>query len=431
MRTVSTFRLCGSTFETYTYPIPESQSHEVELNRNLYPVYEELQSPIYDTNDNTQFDLSSKNFIRTLDWSSDGSHFVSINEDFGVRCFIVPQDIVSNEDLSKLVPFSRHFNRYPILCHKLPGAFSIYDEQNPLNRSIALSSRNMPIRLIDLKSKSSILDIKYEEMADNSLGFIYSMEFTKGVSDSLLLGSNKKMGIFNLEYKKLTRSINFKQLSILSTLTASSFDPNLVFAGSYNSSICIADIRTGNTVFQKPTRLEGSGIYQLLETQGSKYLFAVSRKSNKIKLLDIRKGMDELITFNWTEDTAFSANCVLTNQKLYGDLSPEKRKLIIGNSIGEINIFDSVDGSSNTGFKSSTNTSISNIKMNPLPGANLAIVSHGSRSDGDDGTNVSENICNAGDSLGDTTGTAPSSTPIEPTDFFGSVGIEIYDGIHL
>lgn len=429
MITSSKLRLSGSTFETYTYPIPESQSQEDKLNRNLYTGYEELQSPIYDLNSNSKFDLSSRNYIRSLDWSSDGSHFVSVNEDFGIRCFIVPQDIVSNENISKLVPFSRYFNRYPILCHKLPGGFSIYDEQNPLNRSIALSSKNMPIRLIDLESKSSILDIKYEEISDNSLGIIYSMEFAKATSDSLLLGGSKKMGIFNLEYKKLANSINFKQLSILSALTSSSFDPNLVFVGSYNSSICIADIRTANNVSQKLTRLEGRGIYQLLETQGGKYLFAVSRKSNKIKLLDMRKGMDEVLTFNWTENTTFSLNHVLTNQKLYGDLCSEKRKLLIGNSIGEINIFDSVDGSSKTEFRSSTNTSISNIKMNPLPGANMAILSHGSRKlDGDVSPDVSSICCND-NSIGDTTGA--TSTTIEPTKFFSSVGIEIYDGIDL
>ncbi|ODQ79560.1 hypothetical protein BABINDRAFT_161945 [Babjeviella inositovora NRRL Y-12698] len=393
------YKLVASTARQLRPPLTQSWGRE-DLQHTLlqkatpdYP-YPALSPAILEiTQGKTATDLkfeNQPNIPRHLQWSHDGSSFVTVNEDFGCRLYVVPSDVLSATPVPKeLVPFSRMFQPYPIIAHSVNPEFSLYNpEETMACNSMLVSMKNLPIRMLDLipgDARNLVALYKFEDLLNDRFFTTYSLAHYD--ETTFFAGSVNKVAAFDVtrqhEPAYVTSLTGCHKMGIVSTIVPS---PELgrVYIGSYNGKVSIVDVGSALPVLSKAMSLEDSGsgcgperegVTQILESQNGKYLFVVRRNTNTISILDLRMDLELVGSLTKLELPSLKPT---SNQKMYADLLPQSQGLLTGDVYGNVQWFrDAELGMDCTKPEiliagEASATTISAVKVNPVEPGILA-----------------------------------------------------------
>ncbi|ODV96716.1 hypothetical protein PACTADRAFT_32213 [Pachysolen tannophilus NRRL Y-2460] len=338
-----------------------------------------------------------------MHWSYDGTSFISVHEDFGIRLFLLPPDILDRQDKieknNQLVPFLRIYQNMPILSYSPNSLFSLYGAENEVreNNNILVSLRGVPLRLVDLspkeeeekEEKSSLIsqyyfkDIMHDKFLDTTaLNFLKNGKFLAGSTNNIaLFDINRSIPIWHKIFKKTGI------ISCLEKSKSNSLIGDCIFFGSYiKNQINILDTRSRETVMKSNLFKQGNGIQQIIESNNGRFLYSIARSKDDIDILDLRMNLMKVGTLtNWKQSCLENKN-----QKKFVDILPNSQGIIAGSNNGEVKIWENselgIDCDCEVLFKINDNNknlkfdpNISCVKVNPLTDVNIIGITNGER----------------------------------------------------
>lgn len=326
-----------STQDTFNGSISESWLKENTLYeaRNLKDQlyeYPALNSPVLSGSRLKH----QRNISKDIIWSSDGSSLVSVNEDFGIRLYMMLTDVPEHQCM---VPMQRVFSRNAAMSYCLHPRFDLLGEESFEYgwNSILISERQLPMKLVSLVPTAENKVLNYYHFRDTQnekFHDVYSMDFVNELA--FVVGGRNRLGVFTLERSDPISELDLNEINafgIASAIKPFREQNHCIYVGSYLNQIAGIDLSSEEYIFKKT--LDGfDGIYQLLESENKNYLYVLGRKSTQIPILDRRMDHKQVgVLTGWQSSYP-------TNQKCYGDLLPQNQGLIVGNQQGMIKIWE-------------------------------------------------------------------------------------------
>lgn len=318
----------ASTRNTFNGQIPETIINENALhdellkkNQNTDYTFPRLSDPTLGKIDRAH----QYNVCDSIQWCNDGGSFVTTSEDCGLRLYITSPTLLEDDD-EQLVPFLRVFRPSSIICSRIHPTSSIY---NGFCASM-IATTDVPLRFMSLIPDENGVNqtlMTYQTQNEQTEKFLklHCLEFLD--STTFATGSHKLISIFDVN--RANPLLEFKsKAGITSCITKTDNEfstANGFYTGSFSNKIQLFD--TSGEVLQSVSLRSGNGITQLLESSNGKYIYVVSRNSNKIDILDIRMGLKQICQLD-----GFSSG----NQRLKGDVLPNSQGLVIGTDRGDL-----------------------------------------------------------------------------------------------
>eukprot|EP01060_Flectonema_neradi_P012588 TRINITY_DN19364_c0_g1_i1.p1 TRINITY_DN19364_c0_g1~~TRINITY_DN19364_c0_g1_i1.p1 ORF type:complete len:604 (+),score=107.00 TRINITY_DN19364_c0_g1_i1:35-1813(+) len=291
-------------------------------------------------------------FMKSSEWSPDGSVLLTNCEDNVIRLFNLPEQ-------NELTTASWGSELQPSLT--MSEGECIYDmswfpkmaDQNSC--CFVASSRDHPIHLWD--ANSGTLRATYNASDDVGPVTAYSLKFTKLGSDHLIAGYKSQVRIFNSSEAGETSDVRSTTIKIkkrksglagiISTIDTSPSHRSVFGLGTFSSSLGIFDIRTpgkGIATITNTAHAKG-GITGLRFSRCGTYVFTSARKDGQIKVWDLRRlaGQDwdgkHSPLASLSHDTPMTREAP-TNQRIGFDFDISGRYLYTGCHSGALKIFD-------------------------------------------------------------------------------------------
>ncbi|KAG5513855.1 hypothetical protein PMAC_000477 [Pneumocystis sp. 'macacae'] len=225
------------------------------------------------------------NFVKQIQWSPDGTCLLSSSTDNIMRTFIISNNILEQNEISKLRYFS--FTRF---------AESVYSYLWYSKMILNVSVRDHPIHLYNalfstLKASYPLIDHCERFIAPNSL--IFSLDGTRfiaGANNMLSIHALNMYGygpisIFRTTRRNSSFSLSYPvQKGIISSLCLNNH--KLLAAGTFNATVGIYS-NEGEGDIVSLFNVGDGGVTQVLWLDDYK-LLVVSRKSEKMSIWDIR-----------------------------------------------------------------------------------------------------------------------------------------------
>ncbi|CCD25660.1 Swt21p NDAI_0F03420 [Naumovozyma dairenensis CBS 421] len=277
---------------------------------------------MYETDD-VDDKLLRDNICQDLRWSYDGTSLVSVNNDYGIRQYLIPEDNEEGKEdenfasikkgIPVMVPFTRFFKNQSIVSSEVHPLYSLFDNadntSNGFNNCILLGLRNMPIQLYGLTNTegedsndkvSSIMNYNVMNEENEKYEVPYAMKIGRNSLSTFLVGFEKnKVGLYSFDRKEsisIFRTRTSTELrtrkSIISCFSDSlPLGRNMQFAGSYKNEIFSIDRRQNYLIpLYKGSSSSREGAVQLFNSNNGNYLFVLKRNSATIEILDCRFG---------------------------------------------------------------------------------------------------------------------------------------------
>ncbi|AET40800.1 Swt21p Ecym_6429 [Eremothecium cymbalariae DBVPG len=230
-------------------------------------------------------------------WSMDGISLTTVNDDFGVRQYLIP------EGQKQLVPFQRFFKTHSIISHAIHPNHSLF-EKDDNNKVILLSSNDLPIQLYSLnpmrEQNKSLVNFRFVNEENDKLLTAYSIDFCS--RKHFILGSTRNtIALFDVSRREplwSSQSTRIRCGRHAHKTIVSCFDQcnerhdNIRYAGTYKSEFLRVDPRACHISTWKTLKDGNRGIYQILQSDNGHYFYIFKRNSDKITILDLRKSME-------------------------------------------------------------------------------------------------------------------------------------------
>ncbi|CCH58917.1 hypothetical protein TBLA_0B00740 [Henningerozyma blattae CBS 6284] len=270
-----------------------------EKYKKLNYTFPELRDSKFATDDTA---LLKANICQDLYWSNDGSSIITVNDDYGIREYLVPNfdelDNIDNlNERDQLLPFTRFFRSQSIISSALNKRHSLYNEESNLN-ILAIGSRNLPIQLYQLSDKSCespIFTYNTTNVMNEAFEVPFSLDF---VNDQYLLSGTirNKVCLYNISRKYPVSQWYGTGNKITSKSIVSCFDEsfsnkeNMVkYCGTYNNKLFRIDFRGKKELKYIFSTQHGNGFSQILLSINEQYIYAIKRSSDCIDVIDVRK----------------------------------------------------------------------------------------------------------------------------------------------
>lgn len=235
-------------------------------------------------------------------WAHDGTSFVTVNDDYGIRQYLVPVQDPGGGSIKELIPFTRAFTNQSVVCSRVHPRYSLFNETDDLN-FILLGMRNVPLQLCPLRSESDKLQISrsFDVSCSNNdtLKVPHAIDFHG--SDLFLAGFERnRVCLYDINRSSpiwATQSTRKSSGSHAHRAIVSCFDEStsgMLFKssmrvyGTYKNELSVVDPRTPSS-FHLHKLTSGKGIIQILKSVNGHYLYIITRNTNVIDILDIRQ----------------------------------------------------------------------------------------------------------------------------------------------
>ncbi|EDO16954.1 hypothetical protein Kpol_1041p12 [Vanderwaltozyma polyspora DSM 70294] len=286
--------------------------------------------------------LNKLDICQDLYWSADGTSLVAINDDYGIRQYLIPESENCDNE-SMLVPFTRTFSPRSIIASALSPTYSLFNE-NRSGNMLLISGRDVPLQSYQLDTDSTSCSkpsMTYNTLNDKieRYDIIFSMIFIN--SSQFITGSvNNKISLYDVRRKEPVVSFDrfkreqssSKRKSIIScfidraNIDCNNRYPNIVYFGTYGREMGVVDKRMASQRrllnFQ-----HGNGVYQILPSFNGHFLYILHRSSNTIDIVDVRKDNKVI--------NQLRIPYKIGTQKMKGTLS-ETNGLMLGTDYGSV-----------------------------------------------------------------------------------------------
>jgi len=249
---------------------------------------------------------SESNCFRNAQWSPDGTTLITESEDWRLRTFVLPSDLLEPSDNPRSL--TAYSTAQPI--HSYASAvYPFYSLQDTSTTLVLQSQHDLPIRLINALSLS-FTHASYPYVHPTTEAFICpsSLLFTQA-GTHFVAGGKECLAVFDISRNgegPVTRfatrvSKNTRRLygessvglgGIVSALSLNLDD--VLAAGTTRGQIGLweagglGESVASFSIDDKGTELGGNGIMQLAWSTCGRYLFAAERQSDALQVYDIR-----------------------------------------------------------------------------------------------------------------------------------------------
>ncbi|KAM7264565.1 hypothetical protein ACFE04_002248 [Oxalis oulophora] len=327
----------------------------------------------------------SNNFLKALNWSPDGSCFLTSSEDNTLRAFNLPYEGSTECSLHP------HDDSYPANLVVKEGE-SVYDfcwypymsASDPVTCVFATSTRDHPIHLWDATSGELRCSYRaYDAMDEITAAF--SVGFNPA-GTKIFAGYNKSIRVFDVhrpgrdfeQHSTLQRNKE-GQRGIISAIAFGPNDSKMLATGSYDQTTAIYS--EDNMELLYVLHGQEGGVTHVQFSKDGNYLYTGGRKDPFIMCWDVRNTVEVVYKLYRSAEH--------TNQRISFDIEPSGKHLGTGGQDGTVNIYDLQTGQWVSGFQAAADT-VNGFSFHPfMP---LAATSSGHRrfEDPDDGSDISK-----------------------------------------
>lgn len=264
--------------------------------------FPELGQSVY-LDDSTKV-LNQPVICRNLFWSNDGTSFVTVHDDYGIRQYLVPEYQQHAGVDSKLLPFTRYFKNQSIVASQVHPKYSLYNDSANFNM-ILLASRGVPLQLYplsvdaDTKVARPLQSFDVTDINNDSFQVPYAIDFLD--DQNFFVGSvRNRVSLYDITRKEPVWTIqstkkdcgNSIHKAIVSCFDQQgnqeySEDQHRMF-GTYKSELYRIDTRTTCSQFVYRSPAAGNGFIQILKSANGHYLYILKRNCDIIEILDTR-----------------------------------------------------------------------------------------------------------------------------------------------
>ncbi|XP_060602339.1 telomerase Cajal body protein 1-like [Ruditapes philippinarum] len=278
-------------------------------------------------------DSENKNYLRGCKWSPDGTCILTNSNDNKLKLFNLPDELYYSGGENKIIDGLK-----PVLNMK--EADTVYDfcwyplmsSSQPETACLAVTSKDTPVHLYDAFTG----DIRCSYRAYNHLDEVVAAHCVKFSSDGnkIYCGFNKMIRVFDVtrpgrDFESRPTFAKEGQRGIISCIDNSPTEQGLYAAGSYSRSIALYSEPAGSMVCM----FEGQhgGVTEVKFSPDGTKLYSGGRKDNEIICWDMRNPGQILFSVLRT---------VITNQRIYFDITSDSKYLLSGSHDGTVLIWD-------------------------------------------------------------------------------------------
>ncbi|KAI9770540.1 MAG: hypothetical protein M1840_003130 [Geoglossum simile] len=253
---------------------------------------------------------SESNIFKSAQWSPDGTCILTSSEDNKVRTFVMPVDLLENDNPHALTPFSITLKAEPVYCTSIYPGFNL---QDPSTACFLAATRDHPIHLHD--ALTPLIRATYPLISPTTEKYVTphsilwspcGLRFICGSDALISIFDVSRIGAGPVESHPTIPSKRKKIVGggvgmkgIISALSLSSPIGNRILAAgtftrmiglydSEGSGDCIAVFSIAQADPEESTSASGAGITSLEWSPCGRYLYVAERKSAEILVYDIR-----------------------------------------------------------------------------------------------------------------------------------------------
>ncbi|CAI4035931.1 hypothetical protein SMKI_14G1400 [Saccharomyces mikatae IFO 1815] len=242
-------------------------------------------------------------------WSSDGTSFVSVHNDFGIRQYLVPEETDMNKGKKNLlIPFSRFFRNQSIVSCAVDPFYSLYGGKSGevANDRIVIAGKNFPLQLYSIMDGQCIASYDTTNELNGEYETAYSMRID--TEAHIYTGSHRnKVAIYDMNRREAvwmhrsTKRASKTRQSIISCFEEYPIGGQILpreslLCGSYANEVFQVDSRRQRLEKINYARRTPGGIVQILASDNGRYVYIVRRNSDAIYVYDRRNLQRELNT---------------------------------------------------------------------------------------------------------------------------------------
>lgn len=310
----------------------EESKWKALVNSTQYPFPKLSVSPFQNDRDTTLINLKQPVICQDIQWSADGTSFITFHDDYGIREYLVPE----GEDKC-LVPFKRFFKTQSIINAKVHPKYSPYSEELNFNVMI-VSSKDLPIQLYSLAHSETrhYSLFSYDTMNPENeryettyaIDFLNDTEFVAGsVKNKIAVYDlNRKLPVWTSQFTKKKCGKRFHRAIVSCFDQSTERHDHSRYMGTYKNELFKLDTRMQKIELLRTNFASNkdfpSGIIQLLQSVNGHYIYVVKRDSALIDVLDVRQSccqVNELILPFKIKKQKFKASLNSVHGLIIGD----------------------------------------------------------------------------------------------------------------
>ncbi|KAE8409819.1 WD40-repeat-containing domain protein [Aspergillus pseudonomiae] len=278
---------------------------------------------------------SDTNFVKSVEWTPDGTTLLTDSADYHIRTYILPPDLLEER------PSPHRLSPYSVLPSAEPtyaaAIYPYYSLQDPATTLFLSSVRDHPIRLASTLAPTLLAT--YSLIHPTTEAFItpHSIIYPHALGGThFLTGSDSLICLFDVSRpgndgpvswmptipskRKQTVGGGVGMKGIISAMAINPTEDGILAAGTFSRQVGLYDSNgTGQSLgtfsiakTDASHRIGGRGITQLLWSPCGRYLYIAERKSDGVMIYDIRVTGQLL---GWLEGRK-----AITNQRMKVDI---------------------------------------------------------------------------------------------------------------
>uniref|UniRef100_A0AAG5CXY9 WD repeat-containing protein 79 n=1 Tax=Anopheles atroparvus TaxID=41427 RepID=A0AAG5CXY9_ANOAO len=271
-----------------------------------------------------------QNYLQGCRWSPDGTCLLAAVNNDGMHIVELPTDVYGKEEMSEDRPVDILSSAVHVKEGGLVYDYAWYPGMNsglPETCCWIASRQHEPIQLWDAFTGALRCSYKGYDQYDEVEAAL-SLVFSPPDGSTIYGGYKKSIKSFDLNVPGREKS-TWRTKATASCMAIASTMPDTIVFGSWNRSISVLDVRSGETLpvgNYSPANSHTAGVTWLGFAPDTEEVFVSgARKDPKILLWDVRKLSAPVRTLRRT--------CA-TNQRIYLDFSPQGQWLVSGDTRG-------------------------------------------------------------------------------------------------
>ncbi|EJS41979.1 YNL187W [Saccharomyces arboricola H-6] len=271
--------------------------------------------------------MQKKVLCQNIFWSCDGTSFVSVHNDFGIRQYLVPEEIDTDKtEKSLLLPFSRVFKNQSIVSCAVDPFYSLYGDAigGVATDKIVIGSKNFPLQLFSITNGQCVASYDTANETNGEYEAAYSVKID--AEAHIYTGSlRNKVAVYDMNRREAmwihrsTKKASKGRQSIISCFEerpagGADLQMGSLLCGSYANEMFQVDPRHRRLVRMNDASTAARGIIQILTSDNGRYHYVARRNSDMISVYDRRDVKREVnfltLPFRIRHDSAKFKLCI-------------------------------------------------------------------------------------------------------------------------